>query len=94
MLEMRRKIEGCVQTKSLYYVYQNTNVGEGLRQYLVDTYLPIMHTFSPEILDAMFPKEFLKEIEGSEFVKLEDSGKDGEKDDVLDMRKYHVLEES
>jgi hypothetical protein len=76
MLEMRRRLEGCVQTKSLYYVYQYTTTGDGLRRYLVDIYLPIMHTFPPEILDAIFPKEFLKEIEDAEFVKLEDSGKE------------------
>jgi hypothetical protein len=91
MLEARRRLEQTIQIKSLDYVYKNTASGDGLRKYLVDVCTPIMHTFSPGIVKDLFPKEFLEEIAGAEFVKLEDGER--EKDmEGREMSKYHVEE--
>jgi hypothetical protein len=94
MLDERRILENCIQVKSLRFVYENTEIGDALRRYLVDVCLQRMHTFSLEIREDFFPNEFEKEVTSAELVKLErDGGEDdgeGTGEDGRDMRKYHV----
>ncbi len=93
MLDARRELEKTIQIKSLDYVYKNTIVGDGLRRYLVDVCVPVMHTFSPKMVKDFFPKEFLEELTEAQFVKLENREKKMGMETERDMSRYHVVEE-
>ena len=46
-LEERRGLEDCLQIKSLQFADQNTQAGDDLRLYVVDTCLPVMTPLRP-----------------------------------------------
>jgi hypothetical protein len=73
-LEKRRLLEDYVQIKPLQLAYQNTEEGDALRKYLVDTCFPIMPTFMPETVQSSFPQEMLKEIKDLGFAKPREAG--------------------
>ena len=72
--------------KSPQFVKKKPQAGDRLRRYLVDTCLPIMHIFTPLIVNDFFPKD-------AQVVRFEEAGResDGKVGQVeeSDMSRYH-----
>lgn len=90
MLEMRRRMEGMVQEKTLGYVYSNTGKGDKLRLYLVDACCR-----SGGVVKERFPVEMMGEVEEVQGVKVEEDDGVEERFEMememeVEMGKYHV----
>jgi len=87
-LEARRRIDHVLQTKYLGYIYENTQKGDGLRNYVMHICSRGMGNFSEQIIQERFPSELMKEIEEARMFKTEEE----QSLNMIDTKGYHVIE--
>lgn len=85
-LELRRRQEGGIQTRSFVYVYSNTTEEDPLRRYVVDVCILLMPSFSDDIKTEHFPEELTQDIFAASLI---DGMKIKTEDGEIDTTKYH-----
>jgi hypothetical protein len=91
-LEARRQLGiERLDTKSLKFVYENTEKGDMLRVYLVHVYSRNMGRFPEGVVQERFPLAMMEEIKEQKQLKIEDEEKSIESW-VVNTQAYHVRE--
>ena len=87
-LEARRRIDQVLQTKYLGYIYENTQKGDGLRNYVMHICSREIGNFGGPLVQERFPRELVQEIEEARMFKTEEE----QSLDMIDTKGYHVIE--